>query len=123
MTQQVWFQWVRLLFDCGKVLSKETARDTLRRLWVTGSGGVDPRLQTHGYECFRVLFYEFNQGMPNQPFLAQDRQGTHLGITLSGVGMHARRVSWFDVAKNQRFTGVRSCAKSVFLRNAMVQVC
>jgi len=81
---------------------------------VNGSGGVDPRLQSHGYECFRALFCEINQGMPNQPFLFEDLQGTHLGIMLSGVGMHQRRISWFDDAKNQRYTGVRSFGKSVF---------
>ena len=111
---QVWFRWVRLLVDCGKVLSKETVRDTLRRLWVTGDNRVDPRLQTHGYECFLALFFEINQGMPKEPFLLESRQGTHLGITLSDVGMKERRISWFDVANNQRVTGVRNCLMSVF---------
>ena len=100
--------------DCGKVLSKETVRDTMRRLWVTGDNRVDPRLQTPGYECFLALFYEFNQGMPKEPFLLEARQGTHLGITLSDVGLKDRRICWVDVGKNQRFAGVRIYLKSLF---------
>jgi len=106
---QVWFRWVRVLLDSNtdncKVVSKDVAREVLRKLWLTPAQLVEPRLGKHGYECFRALFYELNSGVAKEPFLFETRKGRHLGFLLSGAGMQGRRVSWFDLDKHCRLTG------------------
>ena len=109
MHVQAWFRWIRLLLDCNtpdcKVISRDVARDILRKLWLTPANLVEPRLGKHGYECFRALFYELNGGGPRAPFRFETRCGEHLGFRLSGAGLQGRRVSWFDFDRQCRRIG------------------
>ena len=111
---EVWYRWVRLLLDCGKVLTKDVARQTLQRLWPAPSGTVDLRIGTHGYECFQALFAELNKtdktGAGKGPISFETREGQHLGLTLSRDGLKGRRISWFDSKLQHRLTGqVHEC--------------
>lgn len=109
MNAQAWFRWVRVLLDCNtpdcKVISKDVAREVLRKLWHTPANLVELRLGKHGYECFRALFYELNTGFPKAPFFFETRGAQHQGLGLTGAGLQGRRVSWFDSDKRCRRVG------------------